>query len=219
MSVFHKIHFSAIFCFVSLWTTGQGSRNNHIAFGDIKDTIRIGHSSDEKSLPNPKTSVRLAIIPGIGQLYNRDYWKLPIVYLSLGGGIYAYHLNSLKYHDFLSAYKSFYDLSTGELAKGVTADSKKIVRIRNLLNTSSRYDSASIDQIQRQKNYWRRFRNVALLTTGALYVLSIIEANVAAHLKGFDISGDLTLHIMPKLSQPAGNRTSLGLQLFLTFKN
>jgi hypothetical protein len=217
MIVFKKSCVAFIFFFVTFYAAGQSSEWKQGAVNLFNDTITVRHFSVKKPLPDPKTSARLAIIPGAGQLYNRDYWKLPIVYLSLGGGLYAYHLNSLKYHDFLTAYKSFYDLSTGELAKGVTADTKRIVRVRNMFNTSSRYDSAFLDQIKRQKNYWRRYRNVALLTTGAIYVLSIIEANVAAHLKGFDISDDLTLHVAPKLANSAGNSTAPGLQLMLTF--
>jgi hypothetical protein len=168
----------------------------------VKDTSSVTIPK-VKSYPNPKTAARLAIIPGARQLYNRDFWKLPIVYLSLGGGIFAYRLNSLKYQDFLRAYKSFYDLNTGQLAPGVSEDSQVSVKIRNVLNTKSRLDSGTRDQIEKQKNYWRRYRNIAIVAAGLIYTLSIIEANVASHLKGFDISEDLTLHVLPKLSQPA----------------
>jgi len=178
----------------------------------LKDTnsITVKKAKDNS---NPQTATRLAIIPGAGQFYNRDFWKLPIVYLSLGGSIFAYHLNSLKYHDFLRAYKSFYNLNTGQLAPGISEDSKALVRVRYLFNTASRLDSATRDQIQKQKNYWRRYRNIAILTIGTIYAISIIEANVASHLKGFDISEDLTLHVAPKLSLPALGKVNLGIQL------
>ncbi|MCE7062151.1 DUF5683 domain-containing protein [Dyadobacter sp. CY343] len=179
-----------------------------------KSDTSLGESvGPHRFLPTPKIATKLALIPGGGQIYNRDYWKLPIIYLSLGGGLFAYHLNTLKYKDFLAAYKLFYNLNTGKLAEGVTADTKMPVRVRNVLNTASRVDSASIDQIQRQKNYWRRYRNVALLTTGVIYTLSIIEANVAAHLKSFDISDDLTLNVSPKLVHPGLPSPSPGLRL------
>jgi hypothetical protein len=171
-----------------------------------------------KSKPNPKTAVRLAILPGAGQLYNRDFWKAPIVYLALGGSIFTHHLNSLKYHDFLRAYKLFYDLGTGQPAQGVTADTKMPVKVRNLLNTGSSVELLSKDQIVRQKNIWRRYRNLSVFTTGIIYVLSIIEANVAAHLKGFDLSDDLSFRIMPDLLPSMAGKSSFGLQLVVSFR-
>ncbi|WP_229253876.1 DUF5683 domain-containing protein [Dyadobacter sp. NIV53] len=166
----------------------------------------------------PKKATRLALIPGFGQIYNRDYWKLPLIYLSIGGGLYAYHLNSIKYQDFLKAYNSFYNLETGELATGVTTDTKKIVKVRNLFNTSFVMDSASRDAIDRQKNYWRRNKNLSIIVTGLIYTLTIVEANVAAHLKTFDLSDDLTFRIEPKISQPLMRQPAPGVRLVFNFK-
>lgn len=178
----------------------------------------LGKNGKKRFVPVPKRAARLAFIPGGGQLYNRDYWKLPLIYLSMGGGIYAYHLNSIKYQDFLKAYKSFYNPVTGELAAGVTTDTKKIVRVRNLFNTSSTLDSASRDAIDRQKNYWRRNKNLSIIVTGLIYTLTIVEANVAAHLKTFDLSDDLTFRLEPKFSQPLMRQPAPGLRLVFNFK-
>lgn len=177
----------------------------------------------KKWMPVPKTATRLAFIPGAGQLYNRDYWKAPIVYIAFGAGAYTYYLNTIKYHDYLSAYKSFYDLDKnsptyGQIKPGLTDDSTKIVRVRNLLNTSSEYLPATRDRIAKGKNYWRRNRGFALVVTGLIYTLSIIEANVAAHLKTFDLSDDLTLNVSPKLNQPAMSTPTPGLRVVFNFK-
>lgn len=178
----------------------------------------------KKWMPVPKTATRLAFIPGAGQLYNRDYWKAPIVYLAFGGGLYTYYLNSIKYHDFLTAYKSFYildknDPDYGKHKKDLSgADAKVKVRVRNLLNTSSEYVDATESQIIRQKNYWRRNRGFALVVTGLIYTLSIIEANVAAHLKTFDLSDDLTLRVEPKLNQPSMRTPTPGVRLVFNVK-
>lgn len=186
----------------------------------VSDSVRraLGKDGKKKFVPVPKTATRLAFIPGAGQIYNRDYWKLPIVYLAIGGGIYTYHLNSIKYKDFRTAYESFYDLKTGSLKPGLTADSTRMVRVRNLLNTKSEYVAARRDAIERQKNYWRRNRNLAIVFTGLIYTLSIIETNVAAHLKTFDLSEDLTLRVEPKISQPMTGQPAPGIRLVFNFK-
>ena len=95
----------------------------------IADSVKAGLTKEgkKKFTPVPKRATRLALIPGGGQLYNRDYWKLPIIYLALGGGGYTYYLNSIKYKDFLTAYKQFYDEKTGALLPGLTVDSTRIV--------------------------------------------------------------------------------------------
>lgn len=171
-------------------------------------------------MPVPKTATRLALIPGAGQIYNRDYWKLPIVYIAFGGGLYTYYLNTIKYHDYLSAYKSFYILDKNDPNYGEKKpeyrndpDAEVPIRVRNLLNTNSQYLTASEDRIIKGKNYWRRNRGFALVVTGLIYTLSIIEANVAAHLKTFDLSDDLTLRVEPKLNQPAMRTPTPGLRL------
>lgn len=189
------------------------------------DSIKFaqGKGGKKKFVPVPKTATRFALIPGGGQIYNRDYWKVPIIYLALGGGGYTYYLNSIKYKDFLKAYNSFYDLNPdsptyGQIKKGLTPDSTRIVRVRNLLNTQSDYVAARRDAIERQKNYWRRNRNLAIIFTGLIYTLTIIETNVAAHLKTFDLSDDLTLQVQPKLSQPMIRQPAPGLRLVFNFK-
>ncbi|MCF0062431.1 DUF5683 domain-containing protein [Dyadobacter chenwenxiniae] len=183
----------------------------------------IGNKKEKKFFPVPKTATRLALIPGGGQIYNRDYWKLPIVYIAFGGGLYAYYLNSLKYHDYLATYKSFYDLNPaspdyGQIKAGLTADSVMPIRVRNLLNTNSEMGEISRDQAARGKNYWRRNRGFALIVSGLIYTLSIIEANVAAHLKTFDLSEDLTLRVEPKLNQPQMLTPTPGLRLVFNLK-
>lgn len=178
----------------------------------------------KKWMPVPKTATRLALIPGAGQLYNRDYWKAPIVYLAFGGGLYTYYLNTIKYHDFLNAYKSFYTLDKNDPNYGKRKpelpddDDTVRVRVRNLLNTSSEYRDATESQIVRQKNYWRRNRGFAIIVTGLIYTLSIIEANVAAHLKTFDLSDDLTLNVSPKLNQPMMREPTPGVRMVFSFK-
>jgi hypothetical protein len=183
----------------------------------------LNQNRKKKFMPVPRTATRLALIPGGGQIYNRDYWKLPLIYLSMGGGIYTFHLNSIKYKDFRTAYESFYDLNKdsptfGQLKPGLTPDSTRTVRVRNLFNTESTYQKAGRDAIERQKNYWRRNKNLAIIVTGLIYSLTIIEANVAAHLKTFDLSDDISLRVEPKLSHPMVRQPAPGLRVVFNFK-
>lgn len=176
------------------------------------DSSKSNVNIKKKFYPNPGIATKFALLPGAGQIYNRDYWKVPIVYLCLGGGFYAYYLNAIKYNDFLDAYESFYD------SNGVPSQERRIVRVRNLFNTSSTLDSASRDQIERQKNYWRRNKNLSVIVTGVIYALSIIEANVAAHLKTFDLSDDLSFRVEPKFSQPLMKNPAPGIRIVFCFK-
>lgn len=92
------------------------------------------------------------------------------------------------------------------------------VVVRSLFNTSNKVEFLRKDQIVRRKDAWRRYKNVSLLTTGLIYVLSIIEANVAAHLKTFDVSDDLSFQIYPSLKRFNTVNGSTGLQIVFNFK-
>ncbi|TDE14476.1 DUF5683 domain-containing protein [Dyadobacter psychrotolerans] len=210
------------FCGVCQQTLKQSNLQTSVsaAAGALGPDSVNKQNARKKFSPVPQRATRLALIPGFGQLYNHDYWKLPIVYLSMGGGIYSYYLNNLKYKDFLTAYKTFYEMDKnsktfGQLKPGITQDSSRLTRVRNLFNTESEYIKLSRDVVERQKNYWRRNRNLSLIVTGLIYSLSIIEANVAAHLKTFDLSDDLTLRVEPKLSQPLLRQATPGVRLVL----
>ena len=188
----------------------------------VPDSV-INLNKSKKFVPVPRTATLLALIPGGGQIYNRDYWKLPIIYLGIGGGLYAFHLNSVKYNDYLSAYKSFYNLDEnsptyGQVLPGITSDSTRTVRIRNLFATSSEYKQGNLDQIKRGKNYWRRNKNLSIVVAVLIYGLTIIETNVAAHLKTFDLTDDISMHVEPKIQQPLMKQATPGLKLVFNFK-
>ena len=99
---------------------------SQIAAGNLPsiDSSKSNVNINKKFYPNPGIAAKFALLPGAGQIYNRDYRKVPIVYLCLGGGIYAYCLNAMKYNDFLDAYESFYD------ANGVPSPGRRIIRVR-----------------------------------------------------------------------------------------
>ncbi len=162
------------------------------------DTASIKPKTYKKHSPK-LASVLSAVIPGAGQVYNRKYWKVPIIYAGLGGLGYLF-LNS---QDQYSYYR------------------------KNLINEADG-DASTInetpygqDQLQSEKLRYRKFRDLSAFGLIAVYAINIIDANVDAHLKTFDVSNDLSLQLnaKPLLSNYNGQLTcNAGIGLKLTFK-
>lgn len=122
-----------------------------------------------------KATILSAILPGAGQVYNKKYWKVPIVYAGLGGFGYMFGFYNSQYNVARKYLKAEYD-----------GDSSTVN------NTG-----LSGDQLLVYKTNYRRFRDISVIGLAAVYVLNIIDANVDAHLKTFDVSDDLSLKISP----------------------
>lgn len=138
-----------------------------------------------------------AVIPGAGQAYNRQYWKMPLVYAAIGGlGYWAYNSNT-QYKKYSNALRAMYD------------DDPSTV------NTTSYQDPSSIIV---QKNQYKKSRDLALILCGVAYALNVIDANVSAHLKTFDVSDDLSLQFKPWYNLGYRNDFQTGLSIKLTFK-
>ena len=140
--------------------------------------------------PNPKRALWLAlVIPGAGQVYNRKYWKLPIFYGGFVGCVYAMTWNNQMYHDYAQAYMDIMD-------NDPTTQS-----YNNFLHLGATITPANEDRykniFKQRKDRYRRWRDLSIFTTIAVYALSVIDAYVDASLSDFDISDDLSLHIAP----------------------
>jgi Family of unknown function (DUF5683) len=150
----------------------------------------------------PKVAaLRSAILPGLGQIYNKKYWKLPIVYAALGisGGVFIYNLKNYK--DTRFAYQAIYKASQ----PGATAaDSVDYFKIKPPLQ---RY---SLSTLQYYRNSFRRDIDYSALIFIILWGLNVVDATVDAHLKAFDVSPDLSLRFKPGRSRMAGT-TGLSL--------
>ena len=140
--------------------------------------------------PNSKRALWLAlVIPGAGQVYNRKYWKLPIFYGGFVGCIYAMTWNNQMYHDYAQAYMDIMDNDpttqsyNNFLHLGATITPANEERYKNIF--------------KQRKDRYRRWRDLSIFTTIAVYALSVIDAYVDASLSDFDISDDLSLHIAP----------------------
>jgi len=132
-----------------------------------------------------KAAIMSAVLPGLGQAYNKKYWKIPIIYA--GFGILSYFIvkNGREYRNFRTAYNI---VATGDSAN---FDNEYVVRY-----------NGNLDQLQEGRNYYRRNLNLSYILTGALYILNIIDASVDASLYDFDVSDDLSLRFDPVSDQP-----------------
>lgn len=141
--------------------------------------------------PNPKRAgLFSALIPGMGQLYNRQYWKLPIVYAGVAAAGYFFVDNLHQYQSFRSAY-------IGRLGNKFTDEYVGI------------YDK---DQLQQLQNDYNRYVNLTALFTGLGYMMQVVDAITSAHLRNFDISRDISLHVRP-VATPQG----IGMGLVMNF--
>ena len=141
---------------------------------------RIGIFNDSVHSPR-KATIYSAILPGLGQAYNKKYWKIPLVYVALGTGIYFYTSNNKEYNRYRDAYKS-------RLA-GFTNDEFYFDGQGNQLSTPRVTD----DGLRRAQKLFRRNKEISLLVTIGIYALNIIDANVDAHLMQYNIDENLSL--------------------------
>lgn len=169
--------------------------------------------------PDPKKAVLMALVPGLGQIYNRKFWKLPIVYGGLMGCIYAVTWNNRNYQDYSTAYKDImmdaeepnrpveeFHTSWQDFL-GVGYDPKEWV-------TNTNFQT----QLKNRKDYYRRYRDLSIIITVGVYALSIIDAYVDAQLFDFDISPDLSMHWEPSVTpQTAYSSRSYGLNCSIKF--
>ena len=159
--------------------------------------------------PDPKKAVLMALVPGLGQIYNRKFWKLPIVYGGLMG----------NYQDYSTAYKDImidaeepnrpveeFHTSWQDFL-GIGYDPKEWV-------TNTNFQT----QLKNRKDYYRRYRDLSIIITVGVYALSIIDAYVDAQLFDFDISPDLSMHWEPSVTpQTAYSSRSYGLNCSIKF--
>ena len=166
-------------------------------------------------VPSPQRALWLAlVIPGGGQIYNRKYWKLPIVYGGFMGCIYALTWNNTMYKDYSQA---FIDISDDDPS---TASYMKFMHLGRVINDQNleRYKTL----FKKRKDKYRRWRDLSFFVMVGIYAVSVIDAYVDAELSVFDISKDLSLKVQPTvIGNPLADNpiyaSSLGVNCSLNF--
>lgn len=140
-----------------------------------------------------KASFYSALLPGLGQAYNKKYWKIPVVYGAIGASLYFYMNNNKKYQSYRDAYKR---------------------RLLGFNDDPYQYlDDSRLIQAQR---FYQRNRDLSLLVTAAFYVLNIVDANIDAHLAQFNVNDKLSFQ--PQVYPNEMNyKLNLGVSLHYKF--
>ncbi len=169
-----------------------------VYWGTLLDGV-IRFPTDDK--PDPaKAAIYSALLPGLGQAYNGDWWHIPIWYGGLMVCAYTFHFNDMQYKRFRYIYNLASNQSSGYIGH-INASQAKVYR-----------------------DLYRRYRDYSIVATVVVYALNVIDANVFAHMSDFNVNDDLSLNVKPALIEPLDGKflassspVSYGLQMKLTF--
>ena len=155
--------------------------------------------------PDPTRALWLALVlPGGGQIYNRKYWKLPIVYGGFLGCYYALSWNNQMLRDYSQAYLDITDADP---------DTKSYEKMLPMGYDISGRETQFQEIFKNKKNYYRRYRDMSIFAFFAVYAIAVIDAYVDAELSSFDISPDLSLHLAPAVITTGHQQRASGLPL------
>ena len=158
----------------------------------VKDSLTV------KEVYNPlapsKAAFYSAVLPGLGQAYNRKYWKIPIIYAGMAAGVYFYLDNDKEYDRFRNAYKRRLAGFDDDEFQGISTD--------RLIDA----------QRSAQKN-----KDVSIIVTIAFYLINVVDANVDAHLKQYNVSDDLSIQPNFELN-PINTQANYGLSFKYNLK-
>jgi len=186
-----------ILFFICFSTLAKAQQNDSLIIESRKDSIQKKRAVNKAIYSKArKATIMSACLPGLGQIYNHKYWKAPVIYAALGGLGYWGVTNQKKYRYYSDnlRYANDDDLNT---------------------TNATLYNN---DQLIAQKRYYRKFRDMSIMLGALVYAINIIDANVDAHLRTFDVSDDLSLQLKPYSNFDYNNKLQAGLTLKLKFK-
>jgi hypothetical protein len=184
-----------LYIFVFLFSSSQFlvAQNKDLKIKTV-ETVK----GDINPLSPAKAAFYSAIMPGLGQAYNKRYWKIPIVYGAIGTGVYFIIDNNKKYTQYRNEYKK-------RLANGGAIDT-----------SNPTYGTLSTESLIRGQKFYQKNRDLSVLITSVLYILNIVDANVDAHLLQYNVNDDLSLK--PDLqTNPYTYKQELGFTLTYQF--
>jgi len=178
---------------------GDGKKGGMFVMKDSVSSLRgktnvkadTSKSKTPKAHSPKKAALYSAVLPGLGQAYNRKYWKIPIIAAGTGALFYSFNFNQSRFSSFKE-----------ELVK-------RQQNLGNLDPELDRYSDANLNELQ---DFYRRNRDLTIVGFALLYALNIIDATVDAHLFDFSVNDDLSLHLRPA-SLPLLASSGLSIQL------
>jgi hypothetical protein len=182
------------------------------------DSLQKSTPVEKKKISPKKASIYAALFPGLGQIYNGKYWKLPIVYGGYVGLIYIFGWNNNNYSDYSQAYRTIaHYKSASEMPVADRTYLDNFIKNPSINLDNPSHFSYMTTSIKSGKDFYRRNRDLTIIAIAALHILSIIDASVDANLFDFDISDDLSMKIEPAHIYSNGRNPVLGLNLALKF--
>lgn len=185
-----------IYCYKKLWIISlllfTISVNNCFS-QNLADSIRQNSHSPRKA------TIYSAILPGLGQIYNQQYWKVPVLYAGIATIAYFINFNHNKYNTFRTEY---------------------LARInKDTLAIDPKYELYSDNSIYQLKNYYQRNLEFTYIIAGVVYILNLLDASVYAHLFTFDVSNNLSFRAEPVFNNNIflSNLPVSGIKLTLNF--
>jgi len=144
----------------------------------------------------PKKATLYALIPGGGQIYNKSYWKAPVIYVGYGVLVYSYMFYNNEYNIVREAYR--------QTINGETV-------------TNPDYANVPEDMLYNLRESYRKYRDLSVIGVAAWYALGIVDAAVEAHLKEFDVGDNLSLKLKPSYQIAQTGLPNFGVKIQARF--
>jgi len=177
-----------LFFSITRTTSAQASKQNTV----LSDTLKI--ELIKPHAPN-KAVLFSAIVPGLGQAYNKKYWKMPIIYAAIGTSLYFGLSNQRSFKKYKTAYTN---------------------RLDNNIRTLDEFDGLLTNAgLEANIDYYQRNRDLAFIVGGIFYVLNIVDAAVDAQLFNFPKNDNLSFNLQPNLELTQNNQLSKGFKLVI----
>jgi len=186
-----------------------------------QDTLSVTKPSKAAFNADPQRATMLALtFPGFGQIYNRKYWKIPLVYAGFGGIAYAISYNSSLYNKYMKAYQDFTDdipetdsyLNILSFADPVDYDP--------VLYPDTYDESAAAwyrERMLKQIDYNKKYRDLSYIGVALWYIITVLDANVDASLFNYDISDNLDFAVAPVQMPLSGAGIGLNISMIVAF--
>lgn len=191
-----------------------------------RDTIPSPRSVIEITNHSPhKATIYSAILPGLGQVYNKRLWKVPILYAGIGVTLYALRWNNKQLRRYRNAFGDFTAFSNWKYQDPdadpqiprPTNDSYTDILNWDFETSDSRFDSWFQTQLKNRKDSFKHDRDLSYIILAGIYVLNIIDATVDAHFFNFNVNNNLSVKVEPEVDYIANKGNVMELKCSINF--